>query len=53
MHDYSSHLLAPVSAAARAVYEAHVRVGREGAQAVGEESMRVYREHVARSGLAL
>ena len=50
VHDYSAHLLRPVSAAALAVYAAHVRVGREGPGPVGEASMRVYREYVARVG---
>jgi len=51
VHDYSKQLLRPVSEESMRVFENHVRVGREGATTVSEESLEIYRKYVSMAGI--
>ena len=51
VHDYSKQLLKPISEESRKIFENHVKVGREGATTVSEESLEIYRKFVSMSGI--
>jgi len=51
VHDYSKQLLKPISDESRKIFENHVKVGREGATTVSEESLEIYRKFVSMSGI--
>ena len=51
VHDYSKQLLKPISEDSRKIFENHVKVGREGATTVSEESLEIYRKFVSMSGI--